>query len=79
MGQQAIDVLTRWIAETVHAVPADSLRKEADRLVTEFTAYATDAGISVERLEEDIGEDILSYMRSALEAASQDASDALDD
>ncbi len=70
MRKQAIDALARWIAESVQAVPSQSIPKEAERLATEFTAFATDAGINLERLEEEIGQDILSRMEVALEEAA---------
>ncbi len=70
MNKQAIDALARWIAEWVRPVPSDSIRKEAERLATEFAAYAADAGIDLDRLEEEIGEDIVSRMEDALEEAA---------
>ncbi len=77
MTQQAIDILTRWIAETVRPVPPGEIAKEAARLATEFTAYAEDAGLNVEDLELDVGEDLLGYMRDALQAAADAESDGI--
>ena len=57
MSQQAIDILNRWMAEAVRPVPAEQMDKEAARLATEFAAYAEDAGLSIEELELDVGED----------------------
>jgi hypothetical protein len=76
MTQHAMDILNRWVAETVRAAP-EQIAKEAARLATEFTAYAEDAGLNMEELEVDIGEDILSYMRDALLAAADAESDGL--
>ena len=45
MTQHAIDILNRWVAETVRPVPPAEAAKEAARLATEFTAYAEDAGL----------------------------------
>ena len=70
MTQQAIDILNRWITETVRAVPADQTAKEATRLATEFSAYAEDAGLNLEELEIDLGEDLVSHMTDALKAAA---------
>ena len=70
MTQQAVDILNRWIAETVRAVPAEESGKEAARLVTEFTAYAEDAGLNLEELEVDLGQDLLATMKEALLAAA---------
>jgi hypothetical protein len=69
MTQQAIDILNRWIAETVHAVVPEEADKEAARLVAEFTAYAEDAGLNLEELEVDLGQDLLATMKEALLAA----------
>jgi protein subunit release factor B len=70
MTQQAVDILNRWIAETVHAVAPEEAEKEAARLVAEFTAYAEDAGLNTEELEVDLGQDLLATMKEALLAAS---------
>jgi hypothetical protein len=77
MTQQAIDILTRWIAETVRRVPPGEIAKEAARLAAEFTAYAEDAGLNIEDLELEVGEDLLSYMRDALQAAADAESDGI--
>ena len=77
MTQHAMDILNRWVAETVRAAPPEQIAKEAARLATEFTAYAEDAGLNIEKLEVDIGEDILSYMRDALIAAADAESGGL--
>lgn len=78
MSKHAVDALARWIAESVRAVPAETRRKEAERLATEFAAYAADAGISIERLEEEIGQDLVSRMEDALqEVADADLDDLL--
>jgi phage terminase Nu1 subunit (DNA packaging protein) len=71
MSKLAVDALMRWIAESVRPVPAGDRRKEAERLAAEFIAYAADAGIRVERLEEEIGEDLVSRMEDALEEVSE--------
>ncbi len=71
MSQQTVDALARWIAESVRPVPADATRKEALRLATEFSAYAADAGINLELLEEEIGQDLVSHMEDALEEAAK--------
>ncbi len=75
MRKQSVDALSRWIAESVRAVPRDETRKEARRLATEFAAYAADAAIDVADLEEEIGQDIVSRMEEALEAAEAAGSD----
>ena len=77
MTQHAIDILNRWVAETVRPVPPAEAAKEAARLATEFTAYAEDAGLRVEQLELDIGEDLLSFMKDALQAAADTESDGV--
>jgi hypothetical protein len=69
MSKLSVDILNRWVAESVRPVPPAEAAREAARLAAEFTAYAEDAGLSVERLEIEIGEDIVSHMREALEAA----------
>jgi hypothetical protein len=66
MTQHAVDILNTWIAETVHAVAAEEAGKEAARLVAEFTAYAEDAGLNLEELEVDLGQDLLATMKEAL-------------
>jgi hypothetical protein len=71
MTQQTIDILNRWIAETVRPVPPDQTDREAARLAAEFTAYAGDAGLKVEDIEFDVGEDLQSHMKEALEAAAE--------
>lgn len=70
MSQRAIDILNRWVAEAVRPVPAERMEKEAIRLAAEFTAYAEDAGLRIENLEVDVGEDIVSYMKDALTEAA---------
>ena len=55
MSQRTIDLLNRWVAETVRPVPEGDLEKEARRLATEFTAFAADAGVNLENLETEIG------------------------
>jgi len=80
MTQQAVDILNRWIAETVHAVPAEEADKEAARLLTEFTAFAEDTGLNLEDLEVDLGLGLLPAMKEALLAASgAEAEDLLAD
>ena len=78
MSKQTIDALNRWIAEWVRVVRRNSIPKEAERLATEFAAYATDAGIDLDRLEEEIEQDIVSRMEEALEEVA-DADDLLRD
>lgn len=70
MTQRAIDILNRWIEETVKPVPPDEISREAHRLANEFMAYAADAGLNVERLEIDLGEDLAARMTEALETAA---------
>jgi len=77
MTQHAIDILNRWVAETVRPVPPAEAAKEAARLATEFTAYAEDAGLRIEQLELDIGEDILSFLTDALQTAADAESDGV--
>ena len=80
MSQRTIDLLNRWIAETVHPVPAAEVEKEAKRLATEFTAFAADAGLNVENLETEISEDLEAFMADALKAAAgTDTDDPLDE
>jgi len=80
MSQRTIDLLNRWIAETVHPVPAAEVEKEAKRLATEFTAFAADAGLNVENLETDISEDLEAFMADALKAAAgTETGDLLDE
>ena len=70
MTQDAVDLLTKWVAENVRPVPADAIRDEAARLATEFAAYARDAGLArsdIAELEEDVAEDLKGYMEDALE------------
>lgn len=71
MSQRAIGILSRWVAETVRPVPAAERPKEAARLAAEFAAYAADAGLNLQKLEEDLGEDLPSFMSDALEAAEE--------
>jgi hypothetical protein len=78
MTKQAEDALARWIAESVKPVPTATIRREAERLATEFRAYAADAGINLERLEEDIGEDLVTRMVEALEEAAEAEDQARD-
>lgn len=70
MTQHAIDILSRWIVETLKPVPPDQVEKEAARLAAEFSAYAEDAGLNVEELEVDLGEDLVSHMADALNAVA---------
>jgi hypothetical protein len=77
MTQQAVDILNRWIAETVHAVAPEEAGKEAARLVAEFTAYAEDAGLNLEELEVDLGQDLLATMKEALAACGDESEDLL--
>jgi len=77
MSKQAVDALARWMAESVRPVPAAERRREAERLAAEFTAYAGDAGFNIERLEEDLGADLVSHMEDALAAPSDE--DVLDE
>ncbi len=77
MSKHAVAALTRWIAESVRAVPPREARKEARRLATEFAAYAADAGIDVEQLEVEIGGDLVSRMEEALEAAGESDGDSV--
>lgn len=77
MTKDAVDLLTRWVAENVQPVPADAIKGEAARLATEFAAYARDAGLGrtdIAELEEDVAEDLKGYMEDALEAL-RDADD----
>jgi hypothetical protein len=71
MSKQGVDSLERWIAESVRPVPSADIHNEAERLAAEFAAYAADAGIDLERLEEEIGEDLVSRMEDALEELSE--------
>jgi hypothetical protein len=77
MTHHAVDILQRWIAETVHAVAPEEAAKEAARLVTEFRAYAEDAGLNLEELEVDLGQDLLATMQEALIAAAEAEVDVL--
>lgn len=74
MSRRAVDVLVRWVSDWVRPVPAAARRAEAQRLATEFLAYADDAGIKVHRLEEEIGTDLVGYMEEALADAAGDTS-----
>jgi nucleotide-binding universal stress UspA family protein len=79
MSKLTTDVLNLWVGEFVRPVPAAAVRREAERLAAEFTAYARDAGIDPKRLEEEVGSDLVSHMRDAIEtardaAAADDAS-----
>lgn len=77
MTQRAIDILNRWVAETVRPVPPEEIGKEAARLATEFTAYAEDAGLNVQNLETDISEDLKTFMADALKVAAGTGTDDL--
>lgn len=80
MSQRTIDLLNRWVAETVRPVPSADIGKEAKRLATEFSAFAADAGLNVENLETDISEDLEAFMADALRALTGvGADDVLDD
>ncbi len=70
MSHRTVELLNRWVSDTVRAVPAEETEKEARRLAVEFTAFAVDAGLNVEMLEDDIGEDLVSFMIDALQAAA---------
>ncbi len=72
MSQHAVEILKRWIAEAVRAVPAEETAREAARLSVEFSAYAEDAGLKVQELELDIGQDLPSFMKDAIEAAREE-------
>jgi hypothetical protein len=76
MSKHAVAALNRWIAESVRAVPPREAGKEARRLATEFAAYAADAGIDVEQLEVEIGEDLVTRMEEALEAVGEPQDDS---
>lgn len=76
MSHRTVELLNRWVSDTIRPVPPDQTRREAERLAVEFTAFAADAGVNLERLEEDIGTDLVAYMVDALEALAQDADDA---
>jgi hypothetical protein len=79
MSDRSTDLLARWIAENVHAVPPSQRESESHRLAAEFLAFAEDAGLSaadVAELEEEIGEDIGSHMVDALETAGTGDDDA---
>jgi hypothetical protein len=71
MSQQAVDILNRWMAEALQPVPRAEIPKEAARLAVEFSAYADDAGLNLEELQIDLGEDLVSHMAEALEAAAE--------
>jgi hypothetical protein len=71
MSHRTVELLNRWVTDTVRPVPAADIQKEAERLAAEFTAFAADAGFSVEKLEEDVGEDLVGYMIDALEALAE--------
>lgn len=75
MTQRAIDLLNQWITDTVRPVPPADRAREAARLTVEFRAYAADAGLNLDRLEEDLGEDLISYMNDALLDAADPAAD----
>jgi hypothetical protein len=79
MSERTLDILNRWVAETVHPVPADEIEKEAKRLATEFSAFAADAGVDMENLETEISEDLEAFMADALKAAAGTHDDLLDD
>ena len=70
MTERAIDILNRWIADTVKPVPSEETPREADRLANEFMAYAADAGLNVEKLEVELGEKLVARMTAALETAA---------
>ena len=72
MSNGSADLLARWIAENVRAVPVSQRRRESQRLAAEFSAFAKDAGLSeadLTELEVEIGESLDSHMADALEAA----------
>ncbi len=74
MAQAALDLLKRWMAETIRAVPEADIESEATRLAGEFTAYARDAGLSaadLAELEEDMAATLENRMEEALKAASE--------
>lgn len=77
MSQRTIDLLNRWVADTVRAVPTAEVEKEAKRLATEFSAFAADAGLNVENLETEISEDLETFMADALKAAAGTGDDDL--
>jgi hypothetical protein len=79
MRDRSTDLLERWIAENVRAVPAAQREREARRLAVEFSAFAKDAGLSdadLAELEEEIGADIGSRMAEALDIADARDDDA---
>ena len=81
MTQDAVDLLTKWVAENVRPVPPDAIKAEAARLATEFAAYARDAGLArsdIAELEEDVAEDLKGYMENALEVLRGTDDDAPD-
>ena len=78
MTRHAVEILSRWTAEAIGAIAADDAGREAARLAAEFTAYAEDTGLNIEELENDLGEDLLSYMKDALEARAAATNDPLD-
>lgn len=68
MSQRTRDILARWVADSLRPVSAEARSREAKRLAAEFAAYAADAGINLDRLEEELGTDLAAYMEEALDA-----------
>ena len=76
MSKRTVDLLHRWAAETIRPVPEREIQKEAKRLATEFTAFAVDAGMNLENLEDDISAPLETFMADALRTSVEASGDS---
>ena len=66
MSNRAIQFLNHWVTEHVNAIPYPEHLAEARRLAKECVTDAKKKGISKKELEEDLGQDLVSELKDAL-------------
>jgi hypothetical protein len=77
VSKRAADFLNNWIDENIHAGAYPQDRKEGKVPAETCIAEAKTKGISKQELEEAAGDDLTSYMFSALEKAADSEVDRL--
>ena len=70
MSNSAADFLNSWVEENIHAGAYPQDIKEGQLPAQQCIAEAKAKGITKQQLEEAAGDDLVSYMFSALERAT---------
>jgi hypothetical protein len=75
MGSRVSELFERWSNEHVNAIPYPEHLNEAQRLDKQFRAHAQATGVAeqeLQKLEEDLGQDLVSEFRDRLDARTNE-------